>query len=68
MGMYFLSSVLLFRVNLPDQYRTAIISVLGDVHFEFFHQWFDFLFVPSALATMFALSAQQYLGYQADSY
>ena len=55
MGMYFLASVLLFRVNLPSQYRASLISVLGDIHFDFFHTWFDFIFVPSALITIVAL-------------
>ncbi len=55
MGMYFVASVLLFRVNLPVQYRNSISVVLGDVHFLFFHRWFDFLFVPSSLLTILAL-------------
>jgi hypothetical protein len=34
------------------QYRNSITQVLGDVHFQFFHQWFDFVFLPSALLTI----------------
>lgn len=52
MGMYFLSSVLLIRMNLPVQYRATISMVLGDIEFNFFHRWFDFIFIPSALVTV----------------
>jgi hypothetical protein len=54
MGMYFVSCVLLMRANLPEHYRRMLTSVLGPLlSFHFFHRWFDFIFIASALITLF---------------
>uniref|UniRef100_A0A8D8ALQ4 Golgi pH regulator n=2 Tax=Culex pipiens TaxID=7175 RepID=A0A8D8ALQ4_CULPI len=55
MGMYFCSSVLLMRMNMPAEYRTIITEVLGGLHFNFYHRWFDVIFLVSALTTIVIL-------------
>ncbi|CAG8488948.1 80_t:CDS:2 [Paraglomus occultum] len=52
MGMYFLSSVLMMRLNLPDEYRTIISDVLGSIEFNFYHHWFDVIFLVSGIVSM----------------
>eukprot|EP00040_Diaphanoeca_grandis_P018980 m.99920 g.99920 ORF g.99920 m.99920 type:complete len:459 (+) comp27204_c0_seq1:166-1542(+) len=52
MGMYFTSLVIMMRMNMPIRYREIIIEVLGDLDFHFHHQWFDRIFLVSALSCM----------------
>ena len=52
MGMYFVSMVLLMRMNMPLQYRAIITEVLGDLQFNFYHRWFDVMFLVAAVCTI----------------
>ncbi|KAL7753299.1 hypothetical protein RI367_001074 [Sorochytrium milnesiophthora] len=55
MGMYFLSTVLMMRMNLPQEYRHIVAAVLPNVEFNFYQRWFDLIFLCSAIATTLLL-------------
>lgn len=51
-GVYSISSLLLIRRNVPVKYRDVIDAVLGgQLEFQYFHRWFNGLFIASALLT-----------------
>merc|ERR1711874_645345 len=52
MGMYFTAMVILMRMNMPSEYRAIITSVLGDLQFNFYHRWFDLMFLVSSTLTV----------------
>jgi hypothetical protein len=58
-GVYAISSLLLIRKNVPLEHRAAIDAALGgDLEFQFFHRWFNGLFIASAVLTMLLIYAQ----------
>jgi len=58
MGLYFVSSILLIRMNMPEEYRQFITDIIGPhLQFDFYHNWFDFIFVISGLVTIASLVA-----------
>ncbi|GLC40488.1 hypothetical protein PLESTF_000807700 [Pleodorina starrii] len=64
-GFYAVSSLLLIRKNVPLAYRTGMDAAMGgQLDFQFFHRWFNGLFLASALLTLLALYGQ----YQAHKY
>lgn len=58
-GLYAISSVLLIRKQLPLKYRGAITEALGgELEFEFFHWWFNSIFLACACLTMLLFYGQ----------
>ena len=57
MGFYFQSVVLMLRVNLPPDRRVSITKVLPDVDFQFYHRWFDRVFLASSFISVIFIYA-----------
>mmetsp|Transcript_13087 Transcript_13087/g.28118 ORF Transcript_13087/g.28118 Transcript_13087/m.28118 type:complete len:483 (+) Transcript_13087:244-1692(+) len=58
-GFYAISSLLLIRKNVPLKYRHDMDAALGgDLDFQFFHRWFNGLFLASALVAMLVFYSQ----------
>ncbi|KAM3172805.1 Golgi pH regulator [Hymenolepis weldensis] len=55
MGTYFLSSVVLLRMNMTAEYRKILTQILGDLQFHFYHRWFDVIFLVSTVCSIFFL-------------
>ena len=53
MGMYFLSQILLMRMQIPEKYRGIVSSL--PVNFQFFYKWFDQIYLCSIVATAVTL-------------
>lgn len=55
-ALYFVSSLLLMRMNLPVEHRQVLTAVLGAQDIFFTHRWFDLVFVSSASTTVLLLA------------
>mmetsp|Transcript_8372 Transcript_8372/g.25165 ORF Transcript_8372/g.25165 Transcript_8372/m.25165 type:complete len:489 (+) Transcript_8372:51-1517(+) len=49
LGAYFLSTIVIIRSILPLGYRVMIAEALGDLEYQFYRRWFDYLFIGSAV-------------------
>jgi hypothetical protein len=66
-GLYFLSSVLLVREQLPESYRHLVTEALGaDLEFRFYSKFYDLIFMASAALTAFALYARHVTSVRED--
>ncbi|KAK9914979.1 hypothetical protein WJX75_003304 [Coccomyxa subellipsoidea] len=58
-GLYAISTILLIRKQLPLKYRAIITDALGgELEFEFFHAWFNTIFLAAAVLTLALFYAQ----------
>lgn len=62
-GFYAISSLLLIRKNIPLEYRHEMDAALGmdrgrDLDFQFFHLWFNGLFLASATVAIIIFYSQ----------
>lgn len=55
-ALYFTSSLLLMRMNLPIDYRQLLNHVVGSADIPLTHRWFDVVFVISASSTLVLLT------------
>ena len=68
-GLYFLSSVLLIRDKLPDRYRGFITEALGDdLEFLFYQNFYDLIFLTSAVLSIILLYAHHTTSSRAVSF
>lgn len=63
LGFYLISSVLLMRASLPHEFRQGISEAVeiggATLEFDFYHHFFDALFLAAASATLAALLVQR---------
>lgn len=72
MGTYFVATVLMMRMSMPEQFRQGVSRSIGEIEFSFFHRWFDVIYVLSACAsiiifmTSYAVRASRSSGMSAE--
>lgn len=67
-GLYFLSSVLLVREQLPERYRAIITDALGaDLEFRFYAKFYELIFMAAAALTVISLYAKHVTSASSDS-
>ena len=66
-GLYFLSSVLLVREQLPERYRTVVTDALGaDLEFRFYAKFYELIFMAAAALTVISLYAKHVTSASSD--
>jgi hypothetical protein len=57
MGLYFVAQVMMWRMELPKDYRKIVTQALGEnIEFNFYHRWSDEIFLFSAAVSALALT------------
>jgi len=51
-GMHVLATLLLMRMSIPEDYRSGITRAMGNMHFNFFHRWFDLIFLLAVMVSL----------------
>lgn len=66
-GLYFLSSVLLVREQLPQSYREVVTEALGaDLEFRFYSKFYELIFMASSALTALLLYARHVTAVKSD--
>ena len=57
MGLYFVAQVMMWRMELPKDYRKIVTQALGEnIEFNFYHRWSDEIFLFSAAISALVLT------------
>ena len=51
-GMHVIATLLLMRMSMPEEYREGISRAVGNMHFNFFHRWFDLIFLIAVMGSV----------------
>jgi golgi pH regulator len=57
MGLYFVAQVMMWRMELPQDYRKVVTQALGEnIEFNFYHRWSDEIFLSSSAISALVLT------------